>query len=213
MTGLCTDGREIPVYLAITRIPQDAPGPSPATFAISPNANEAKTPGMWLMRKSCAARSAGGLFLRTPPWVALTDLNGRFIATNPVFQKMLGYTGKELQSLTFFDIRHEQALDHSGMLIAELLAGERQQFQIEKQYRRKDGTSVWVRNNASIVPGTERAPRFLMALSEDITQRKLSEEALAKARSELTNVARVTSLGLLTASIARSQPTIFGFDE
>jgi signal transduction histidine kinase len=83
-----------------------------------------------------------------------------------------------------------------------LLAGERQQFQIEKQYRRKDGTSVWVRNNVSIVPGTERVPRFLMELSEDITQRKMSEEALAKARSELTNVARITSLGVLTASIA-----------
>ena len=41
-----------------------------------------------------------------------------------------------------------------------------------------------------------------MELSEDITQRKLSEEALAKARSELTNVARITSLGVLTASIA-----------
>ena len=64
------------------------------------------------------------------------------------------------------------------------------------------GTSVWVRNNVSIVPGTERVPRFLMELSEDITQRKLSEEALAKARSELANVARITSLGVLTASIA-----------
>jgi len=134
--------------------------------------------------------------------VALTDLNGRFIATNPFYQKMLGYTEQELQSLTFLDITHQDDLDHNLLLIAELLAGERQQFQIEKQYRRKDGTSVWVWNNVSIVPGTERVPRFLMALSEDITLRKLSEEALAKARSELTRVARITSLGVLTASIA-----------
>jgi C4-dicarboxylate-specific signal transduction histidine kinase len=41
-----------------------------------------------------------------------------------------------------------------------------------------------------------------MELSEDITPRKLSEEALAKARSELAKVARITSLGVLTASIA-----------
>jgi C4-dicarboxylate-specific signal transduction histidine kinase len=59
-----------------------------------------------------------------------------------------------------------------------------------------------VRNNISVVPGTERTPRFLMAISEDVTQQKLSEEALAKARSELANVARITSLGVLTASIA-----------
>ena len=134
--------------------------------------------------------------------VALADLNGRFIATNSVYQRMLGYTKLELQSLTFLDITHEQDRDANAMLVTELLAGERQEFQIEKQYRRKDGTSVWVRNNASIVPGTERVPRFLMTLSEDITRRKLSEAALAKARSELANVSRITSLGVLTASIA-----------
>ncbi len=37
---------------------------------------------------------------------------------------------------------------------------------------------------------------------QDVTQRRLSEEALGKARSDLANVARVTSLGVLTASIA-----------
>ena len=37
---------------------------------------------------------------------------------------------------------------------------------------------------------------------QDVTQRRRSEEALAKARSELANVARFTSLGVLTASIA-----------
>jgi signal transduction histidine kinase len=37
---------------------------------------------------------------------------------------------------------------------------------------------------------------------QDVTQRRLSEQALAKVRSELAHVARVTSLGALTASIA-----------
>jgi signal transduction histidine kinase len=37
---------------------------------------------------------------------------------------------------------------------------------------------------------------------QDVTERRSSEEALSKARSELSHVARVTSLGVLTASIA-----------
>ncbi len=37
---------------------------------------------------------------------------------------------------------------------------------------------------------------------QDVTERRSSEEALSKARSELSRVARVTSLGVLTASIA-----------
>jgi PAS domain S-box-containing protein len=41
-----------------------------------------------------------------------------------------------------------------------------------------------------------------MGAVQDITQRRFSEEALARARSELAKVARITSLGILTASIA-----------
>jgi PAS domain S-box-containing protein len=41
-----------------------------------------------------------------------------------------------------------------------------------------------------------------IAAVKDVTARRLSEEALEKARSELAKVARVTSLGVLTASIA-----------
>jgi PAS domain S-box-containing protein len=41
-----------------------------------------------------------------------------------------------------------------------------------------------------------------IAAVQDVTARRMSEEALAKARSELAKVARVTSLGVLTASIA-----------
>jgi PAS domain S-box-containing protein len=203
MTALCSDGREIPVELTITRIPQDGP---PAFTGHLRDITERK-------KNEDALRAAHAQVLRSEErWrsvfensavgVALTDLNGRFLATNPVYQKMLGYTELELQSLTFLDMTHEQDFDPNETLITELLAGERQQFQIEKQYRCKDGASVWVRNNVSIVPGTEGAPRFLMALSEDITQQKLSEAALAKARSELTKTTRITSLGVLTAAIA-----------
>lgn len=134
--------------------------------------------------------------------VAVTDLSGRFMATNPVYQKMLGYTEEELRQLTFLDVTHEENIEHNRSLIGDLLEGKVQQFQIEKRYRRKDGQPVWVRNNVSILPDTDQGQRFLMALSEDITQRKMSEEALARARSELARVASITSLGVLTASIA-----------
>jgi PAS domain S-box-containing protein len=47
--------------------------------------------------------------------------------------------------------------------------------------------------------------------AQDVTRRRLSEDALGKVRSELARVARVTSLGALTASIAHevNQP-LFG---
>ncbi len=120
--------------------------------------------------------------------VALTDLNGRFLAANPVYEEMLGYTEEELQNLSFLDVTYEEDLEPSRKLIGELLAGKCQQFQIEKQYRRKNGSLVWVRNNVSMVPGTERVPQFLMALFEDITESKQAEAKLRRSEALLAEV-------------------------
>ena len=48
----------------------------------------------------------------------------------------------------------------------------------------------------------DRGQREYIGAVQDVTQRRLSEEALAKVRSELAYVSRATSLGVLTASIA-----------
>src|SRR6195256_5270009 len=135
--------------------------------------------------------------------VALTDLNGRFLATNHVYQTIVGYTEEELRAVNFLDLTHEDYRQANWALITELVEGKRRQFQIEKKYRRKDGSSIWVTNNVSLVPGTKSMPRFLMALSEDITERKRTEETLRRTQAELAQVTRVASLGEMTASSAQ----------
>jgi len=107
--------------------------------------------------------------------VALADANGRVLATNATYQKMLGYSEAEFEGLSFLEITHEDYREENQTLFTELLEGKRDQFQIEKQYWRKDGTLVWVRNNVSVVKGAEK---LVIALSEDITERKRAEAAL-----------------------------------
>jgi len=127
--------------------------------------------------------------------VALSDLNGSFLATNHVYQTIVGYTEQELRALHFLDVTHEDYREANRALVTELLEGKRRQFQIEKKYRRKDGSSIWVSNNVSLVPGTERVPRFIMALAEDITQRKRAEEALRKSEALLHEAQRLARTG------------------
>jgi len=110
--------------------------------------------------------------------IALADLNGRVLATNNTYQKMLGYSEDEFRGISFLEITHEDYRDESWALVVELIEGKRSQFQLEKQYSRKDGSLVWVRNNVSLVPETDSTPPFILALSEDITERKQTAEAL-----------------------------------
>src|SRR5713226_1517516 len=52
-----------------------------------------------------------------------------------------------------------------------------------------------LRRVVSLVPGTERVPRFIMALSEDIIQRKRAEEALQRSEGYLAEAQRLTHTG------------------
>src|SRR5205807_7836464 len=137
--------------------------------------------------------------------VALTDLNGRFLATNHVYQTIVGYTEEELRALYFLDVTHEDYREANWALITELLEGKRRQFQIEKKYLRKDGSSIWVRNSVSLVPGTERVPRFVMALAEDITQRKRAEEALRRSEGYLAEAQKLTHTGSWAAQVPQTE--------
>src|SRR6266542_5701462 len=57
--------------------------------------------------------------------VALTDLNGRFLATNHVYQTIVGYTEQELGALCFLDVTHEDYREANWALITEVLEGKR----------------------------------------------------------------------------------------
>jgi signal transduction histidine kinase len=80
-------------------------------------------------------------------------------------------------------------------------------FEFEHRLQMLDHSVKYVR---SVAHGTldEDGQLDYIGVIQDVTPRWLSEEALGKARTELARVARVSSLGALTASIAHevSQP-------
>ena len=134
--------------------------------------------------------------------IALANPSGRFLAGNLAYQKMLGYSEKELRELSFLDITHEDYRDGNSELTTELLEGKRQYFEMEKRYRRKDGNLIWVRVHVSLVSGKQITPRFLLTIVDNITELKRAEEGLRDAQMTLAHVTRVATLGEMTASIA-----------
>ena len=142
------------------------------------------------------------VFANSAAGIALATSSGRFLAANDAYQKMLGYSEEELRRLSFMDITHEDYRDINSELTTELREGKRQYFEMEKRYRRKDGNLIWVRVHVSLVSGTQSTPGFLLAIVDNVTERKLAEEALRNAQAELAHVTRVTTLGEMTASIA-----------
>src|SRR6266550_2482931 len=110
--------------------------------------------------------------------IIMADSNGRLFAANKAYRNMLGYSESELFGLTFLDITYEEDRAFNLKLVRELLDGKRKHFQLEKRYRRKDGSLLWVRTNVALVPGIGDVAPFWINVVEDITPRKLLEEKL-----------------------------------
>jgi two-component system cell cycle sensor histidine kinase/response regulator CckA len=142
------------------------------------------------------------MFEKFPVGIVLRDAEQRYIAANPAFQRMVGYSEQELTQLNPLDITHEDDRSASEGMLAEFRAGVRQSAEKEKRYRHKDGTVVWAMLSTFCVPEAGPTPAFYPAIVVDITKRKTAEEALRESEFELARVSRITMMGELAASIA-----------
>jgi PAS domain S-box-containing protein len=84
-------------------------------------------------------------------------------------------------------------------MVKKARAGE--DWEYEHRLLMKDGTIKYLHTVAHATRSKDGQIEYIGAV-HDVTRDRLSEEALNKARSELAHVARVSSLGALTASIA-----------
>jgi len=61
-----------------------------------------------------------------------------------------------------------------------LVSGERNVYRMEKKYRKKDGTYFYGKVTKSVLYNKENEPEYLIAILEDVTERKQAEENLKK---------------------------------
>src|SRR5580704_8380833 len=92
------------------------------------------------------------LFESVPVGVNLVGSHRRYVAANPAFQRMTGYSEAELRSLSPVDITHEDDRAASEAIIAAHASGEPYERDIEKRYRCKDGGIKWVQASAFLAP-------------------------------------------------------------
>ena len=119
--------------------------------------------------------------------MALTSPNGRFLRVNAAVCKMLGYTEDELLGLAIADVTHPDDMAADMDLLAQLLAGQRENYQLEKRNLHKSGRVVHIQLSVSLVRDEDGTPLYFISQAQDITQRKAFEDALHRER-ELAEV-------------------------
>ncbi len=135
-------------------------------------------------------------FDRVPVGIALVSLERRWLRFNQRLCDLLGYSREELAAHTWQDLTFPDDRAASEAFFRRTLSGERDMYDIDKRYVRKDGTQVWVHLTVALVRTAEGEPDYFLSMTEDITVQKrleqdraqlLEREQAARLEAEATN--------------------------
>src|SRR5215813_3009106 len=131
------------------------------------------------------------LFDEAGTGITLVDLcRGEPIRNNRALQMMLGCSEEELSHFATFDqLTYEPNRESDAELFRQLCVGTRDNLRMEKHFIVKDGSSVWANVIFTLVRDAEKRPRYVIAIHQDITDRKHALEKL-QAQTELLDLAQ-----------------------
>jgi PAS domain S-box-containing protein len=143
-----------------------------------------------------------GLLAAATTGIAISTPEGRYLRANAAYCRMLGYTEDEMRALNFASVTHADDILSNLQWRDEMLAGERENFRMEKRYLKKGGEIVWASVGVSATRARGGAITTLMVISEDITERKRAEDALRHSEERLRLITNLVPLGIFAKDAA-----------
>ena len=112
-----------------------------------------------------------GAFEHSPVGMALVDIEGYYIEVNDRLCEMLGYSNKEMKSLTFQEVTYYEDLKIDLDYKENLDSGKISNFSSEKRFVQKNKSIVWAHISVSLVKNSKNEIYYIVQII-DITERK-----------------------------------------
>ena len=142
----------------------------------------------------------GLLFSMAPIGMVITTTQGNILTTNLAFQQLVGYSAAELHQLTFQDITHPDDMSFNSRLHQQLLQGEIADYSLEKRYLHKDGRTIHIFLQVTLVRDQQGNPRQLIGQAVDITELKEAEQARLETEKRLDQTFDLAPFGMLVVA-------------
>ncbi|MHA1906503.1 MAG: PAS domain S-box protein [Candidatus Thorarchaeota archaeon] len=112
--------------------------------------------------------------------MTIVDADDNLLGANAGFLELTGYSLSELQGMKIAKYTHPDDAEIDAKLFKEIKEGNRDSYQMEKRYIRKDGSVVIGNLTVSTVRNEQGDIVLTTGMVEDITERKQAEEELRK---------------------------------
>jgi PAS domain S-box-containing protein len=112
--------------------------------------------------------------------LCIAHFSGYFIKLNPAWEKTLGFSLAELQSIPMFEFVHPDDRERT-LAQNKIVRSGGQALGFENRYRCKDGSYRWLLWNAT----ADHEQQLIFSVARDITERKRLEEEREQLLREL----------------------------
>ncbi|MEO1068295.1 MAG: PAS domain S-box protein, partial [Cyanobacteria bacterium J06638_6] len=119
--------------------------------------------------------------------MARLNMQGEWIQVNQKLCEILGYQPAELIDHHFQAITYGADSAQDEYYYQQLITGAQTYCQFEKRYLRKDGSPIWTLVTVSIESDGINGPIAIIAIIEDIGDRRAAQEELQHRADELAN--------------------------
>jgi PAS domain S-box-containing protein len=193
------DGSTFPVEVSMRRVQLDGD----YVVAISRDITERKRTEARLRASESRYRA---LHEHSPVGICLVEtLTGRFLGANPKYCEITGRTEEDLLGRDFQSITHPDDLVQNCEMLRQLTDGKVRHYEMEKRYVRPDGSVRWVEAEVVTIAPEGEGPIWHMAIVQDITERRKTEEALKKSEEKFSKAFRQSPMALTLSSIKNHQ--------
>ncbi len=120
--------------------------------------------------------------------ITITSLEKGWIEANKGISDMLGYSMEELSALTWADLTYPDDLAADEEQFTRVLSDQQDTYFLEKRFICKNKEIIWTHLSVGCVRKPDRSVDYMVALLENITKRKLAEEALRKSEEKFRSL-------------------------
>ncbi len=140
------------------------------------------------------------IFEHTAVGIITRDLQRKVLGVNSAYERLLGYTRDEIESVPFEQLMDSEHLGLMEKMQLKLRSGELSSYSTERCYRRKDGTLLWADVITSSICDENGRLVALATMINDISERKAAEKAMHEAKEIAEEATRAKSIFLANMS-------------